>query len=636
MSSVRIAGTTALRLLRHAPTRTAVIAFTIALPTAAAIGALLTGWNKNPGLAMGAVGVTAAMLVVAQASSDPTSLTSARGWRAAGADSRVARLPHRIAMCLVGWTAVIVGAAVGALSGRLLNHEKLDWTPAAVLTVGLILVVPASIAFVRQRDLPKRSSRGLTRGLSLIATGLVVAGASLLAIGAASSVRTDFNAEFLVPLAAILTAIAVTAALQPLRTAALFIAGRFARLRPAVTLASRHHQGLLVRVMIAGAMVVAATAATLGGSVGSRERRIQNAIAELRTIPVVPPTVMAITLPSQPANPIAALNNPSSPGFSSTTVEQIAMRFPGSQVIPLVHVEATSGTSDLPPFACLGLPECDLPVVVADPRLAAVYGRHPLSTHFPLAMVSISGPPGSVNATLSVPTLSDLVHERLDGHALPSATWQNVDYLQIDSAVIANVKLATSVKTIFVTRATPYSASDHQTLRTLAAEIGRPSVSVVTSDQRAKEFGISNVVGVVPWAPTRASTQWSITVLAALLALLVVVSTGAVDALDRRRDNQRLERIGATPNQVRAGAALHTGLVLGLAALLSTVSVVGLVARGVYEYSTHSQSVPLTFELPLPQLVFLVLVVPVIGSAIAVVAARPRSSFAAESERQTE
>lgn len=631
-----MAGTAAVRLLRHAPTRTAVIAFTIAVPTAAAIAASLAGWSKNPGLAIGAIGVTAAMLVVAQASSEPTSLTSSRGWRAAGAAPRVARYPHRIAMCLVGWTAVIAGAAVGALFGRLLSHETLDWTPALGLTVGLILLVPASIAFVRQRDLPKRSSRGLTRGLSLIAAGLIVAGAGLLATGAASSVRTDFDAEFFVPLSAILTAIAVTAALQPLRTGALFVAGRFTQLRAVVTLASRHHHGFLVRVMIVGAMVVAATAATLGGSVGSREERLQNAIAELRTIPVVPPNVMAITLPAQSANPFAAPSNPASPGFSSTTVKQIALRFPGSQVIPLVSVEGTPGNSNLTPLLCLGAPECDLPVVVADPRLAAVYGRHSLSTHVSLTTVSISDRPTSVNATLSVPTFSELVRERLDGHALPSATWQNVNYLQINGAAIADVKLTTSVKTIFVTRATSYSASDHRTLKTLASEIGRQSVSVVTSDQRSKGFGVSNVVGVVPWAPTRSSTQWSITVLAALLALLVVVSTGAVDALDRRRDNQRLERIGATPNQVRAGAALHTGLELGLAALLSTVSVVGLVALGVHEYSTHSPSVPVTFELPLSQLLFLVLAVPVIGSVIAAAAARPRSSFAAENERQTD
>jgi hypothetical protein len=575
------------------------------------------------------------MLVVAQASSEPTSLTSARGWRAAGASARVARYPHRIAMCLVGWTAVIAGAAVGALFGWLLSHERLDWTPASGLTVGLILLVPASIAFVRQRDLPKRSSRGLTRGLSLIAAGLVVAIAGLLATGAASSVRTDFDAEFFVPISAILTAIALTAALQPIRTGALFIAGRFTQLRAAVTLASRHHDGLLVRVIVVGAMVVAATAATLGASVGSRTERLQNAIAELGTIPVVPPNVMAITLPAQSANPLAP-SNPASPGFSATTVEQTAMRFPGSQVIPLVSVEETPGTASLPPFFCLGSPGCDLPVVVADPRLAAVYGQHPQSTQVSLAAVTKSARATSVNATLSVPTFSELVRERFDGHALPSATWQNVNYLQINGSAIADVKLTTSVTTIFVTRATPYSASDHQTLKTLASDIGRPSVSVVTSVQRSKDFGVSNIVGVVPWAPTRSSTQWSITLLAALLALLVVVSTGAVDALDRRRDNQRLERIGATPNQVRAGAALHTGLGLGLAALLSTVSVVGLVALGVHEYSTHSPSVPVTFELPLAQLVILVLAVPVIGSVIAAVAARPRSSFGAEVERQTD
>ena len=91
------------------------------------------------------------------------------------------------------------------------------------------------------------------------------------------------------------------------------------------------------------------------------------------------------------------------------------------------------------------------------------------------------------------------------------------ELLQFDREAIADSGLSTAVRTLFVTRAAACSSAERQALQALATEptmIGRFSAEV-TSDQRSEGFGDPKM-GDVPWAPTAASTRWSVVALAAL------------------------------------------------------------------------------------------------------------------------
>jgi len=642
MIAASISLRTAFRLIDHNRARSTVVAGTIAVPAAIASAAVVAGWTNNIGLPAAAVGVTMAMLAVAQTSPEPISLASAQAWRAAGADDRAATRTSRIAACLLGWVSVISGVGAGALLGGLLQTHKPSWRAAAALATALLLAVPVSGLFARPLKNKTRSSPTQSR-MGLLMTGLVVVWGGASAIALVGIVRNGFEAWLVIPTASVLTAVSLTAALGPLWLGVLPLVGRVPRWQPAVTLAVVKRPGLLVRAVCVVAMVVAATATILGNSVSSRDNQVRNVISEFREIPVLPPNVMALTLPppllNSSGNITAADGHEAAAGFSLTTLAAATTRFPGSEVTPVRFVEGNLGSGGRPlqaswPFSSPYPLDLENPVlpVVSDPRLNNIYRQVPGSRVQQQANAAMKVPETSIPPellpliwALSGNPQSAAIRARLLGHQpLPNASWQDFNYFPIDVATVTQLGLKTSVRTIFISRSAAYSTSARQELRVLANELipNFPDVGAITSDQRTKPFPISTVVGLVPWAPTAASSRWSIAALAGTMALMVFLGTGALDALDRRRDNRRLERLGATPNQVRAGAALNTGLGLGLCALLVTASVVGLVARGVHRYSTDGTGIPIPFAMPWLQVAFLTLAVPVLGAAMAAAIAR--------------
>jgi hypothetical protein len=206
---------------------------------------------------------------------------------------------------------------------------------------------------------------------------------------------------------------------------------------------------------------------------------------------------------------------------------------------------------------------------------------------------------------------------------MPPFTWQGLDFLSVSPAIAA--QFTTSVTAVFLTQPRPFSAAQVDTLAALAFDRALVSFGTLSIVSPRSRTDVSNVdiSGDVPWAATTTAAQWLIAMLAALWALLVVVSTGVVDALDRRADNRRLERLGATPNQLRAGSALNAGLELATSALLACGAVTLLAAWGMARFRAHTLGVAVPFVLPAGQFAALVLGVPVVGAGIAAMLARP-------------
>lgn len=650
MSATRMACSTAVRLIRRAPVRSAVIAGTIAVPTAVAVAAWIADWETAPGLAACAVSAAVAMLVVAQTSPEPTTVASAHAWRALGAEPRAAARPQRIATGLVGWAGVTVGVAVGTVLGGYLDHRRHPRSgpvlpadmgrPAIALLVGLGLVVPGSVLLVRRRMEPKRTRQVRRRGVRLALGAVLVVAAAALDVAVAGSVRTDFDAALAVPLATLLTVVVVLSAVGSVTKGSTWLLERSASWRAAVHLAGRHPSGRLVRLVVVASMVVAVTGFALGGSVAVRSHRIAKATTALHRLPVVPPNVMVLERCCRPRQFGDGLAPGSASSFSLVNIGDVARRFPGSDVIPIRELSGPrSGLAFSCSFAGLltvaasDAVSCSDPVVLADPRLNRVFGS-PQQRPIPMVMswaaspaeVSICSDASHcrvVSGRANVAGPSDAVRARLRGEPLPAATWSEQHFVELDRSALAGTGFVPAVRTLVITRATPYRATERRTLRALAADqhVSGEGGTAWTSDQRSTSFR-STVSMTVPWAPTAASTQWSIAAVASLLALLVVLGTGTVDALDRRRDIRRLELLGATPGQVSAGAALHAGLELGAAAVLAVAAVSGLVAFGLHRYSTSVPGFPLRFVLPLPQLGLLVLGVPAVGAALAAGVAR--------------
>ena len=125
-----------------------------------------------------------------------------------------------------------------------------------------------------------------------------------------------------------------------------------------------------------------------------------------------------------------------------------------------------------------------------------------------------------------------------------------------------------------------------------------------------------------PWAATSSSTRWSLTLIASLLALAAVFITVAISTIDRRRDVERLERVGATPAQVRGGAALATGALLAAITSLTTIVVACIVSTGVKSFSNRHPETPIPSAMPWAVVLFLVFVLPLLGAALAAASAR--------------
>ena len=126
-----------------------------------------------------------------------------------------------------------------------------------------------------------------------------------------------------------------------------------------------------------------------------------------------------------------------------------------------------------------------------------------------------------------------------------------------------------------------------------------------------------------PWAATSTASRWSIAAIAILIALATLLVTLAIDTIDRRRDVQRLERLGATPRQVRAAAAAHAAALLVISTWLSAALVYALVRTGTTSFNHAEPSIPVPLTMPWPVVLLLTVGLPIIGAGLAALVARP-------------
>ncbi len=530
--------------------------------------------------------------------------------------------------------------------GNALSHAGSISVFAAVIIIPIITAIylnrrrrpslsgpeASEVRRVRARRRPRYDASRLVKFLG----GVALVGAAAAAIAAAGSVRTDGDVLVVVPFAAIVTILVVSVALGPALRAVLAAGCWIPGLRPVLAAAARHRTPAVVRVALAAAMVVALTAVVLGASVGGRTPRLRAAVAELQRVSVLPPGVMAVTTGHTPDGETGVVAGTpgldAAPGpaaaISSESVAAIRRRYPDAEVIPVASVRFLLFFPPSPWLLCLFDARCALPVIVADPRLVSVYGQTARPSDLQLSVVFPSDSSGTsstrtrsaptVQSSLSAPGTEDLVGRRAKGGPLPAATFQGLVALEVGPDVVAKFGLSTQVTTVFVTRHRPFTAKERSALRSLV-----PTATAITADDRSAS--LRNPLGKVPWAPTATATQWSIATIGALFALLVVMSTGIVEARNRRRNHSRLQLLGATPHQARGAAALHAGLVLAVGAVLAAAAVTELVAFGVARFSAHQPAIAVPFVFPLPQIAFLVVGVPLLGALIAAANTPPGS-----------
>jgi hypothetical protein len=623
MSTNALSRSVAVRVLRATPGRTAAIAVTIGVPTGFAVAAVTADWTGSFGASVAALAITAAIVIVAQSSAEPTSVASVAAWQAAGADAFTATRSRRDALRILGWCSVVVGAIVGFVVGVWVAGAEPNWAMAAVLVVGLALVVftAAAVAWrtkARRRRLPEVAAV-LRYVLYLPCAAFLL----WLSVGASTAVRSDLDALFLIPISAGLLVATLILLLPPLRALTLAIARLVPTGRGVAVLTDRHRGRVLVRAVVVTSFAVAAVAAILGSSVAARNQAASAVITEVDGLPRVPANVMALTFPlyEQPWLDPATSNPDSPPAFTPDQVATLRAQYPDSQVVPvntLVGEKATRAT-----FSCMANTHCGSGFVVADPQLNGVYGHPPLTTElFNYSWVGGEQGNQSARASLSTPEGDQVTTKYVAGAPLPAASWDELNFLQIDPADVPKIGAPTAVRTVFVTRGAPYTPQDRQWLDTFAASAGGDGHAVaMTSEQRSPGFAVGGY-GQVPWAPVDPSTRWSITLIAAALALIAVVGTSSVVAIDRWRDNERLEVLGASPTQLRLAAALHTWIELGLTALLAVGLTVALVDAGIGEFNRNA-TFPAPFTAPWTQIVFLVVVIPLVAMTVAALVARP-------------
>jgi hypothetical protein len=462
--------------------------------------------------------------------------------------------------------------------------------------------------------------------------GVALVGAAAATIAVAGSVRTDRGVLVGVPFAATVTILVVSVALGPVLCFVLAAGRRISGLRPVVVGAARCPA--VVRVLLAAAMVVALTAVVLGASVGGREARLETAVAGLQQVPVLPPGVMAVTtghtrdgqagvLAGTPGLDQAPLGSPGE-AISDESVAAIRRRYPDAEVIPVTSIPSFLFPPPSSWLFCLFDSRCATPVIVADPRLADVYGQtaQPSNLHLALLPPDNRGTASpSIRSTLTVqpllsaPRAEDLIGRGAEGGRAPAATFQGLVALEINPDLVTKFALPTQRTTVFITRRTPFTAEERSALHTLV-----PTATAITADDHSENLRPPHV-GTVPWAPTETATQWWITIIAAVIALLAVSATAVVNTRDRRRDNARLPLPREAPRHTRQASALHTGLVLAVGAILAAAAVTALVAFGVHRFSAHQPAIAVPFVFPFLQIAFLVVGVPLLGALIA--ATRP-------------
>ena len=223
-----------------------------------------------------------------------------------------------------------------------------------------------------------------------------------------------------------------------------------------------------------------------------------------------------------------------------------------------------------------------------------------------------------------------------DGKPLPAATFAGAVYYEIPQSTVDALHLRPEVRSVFVeapraltpaqlARLTAIARAWHAAPNTQLTLIG-PSGQLQPVLAHAPRVAVSDAsLRHAAWAATSAASRWSLAAIASVVALLTLLVALAIDTIDRRRDVQRLERIGATPTQVRGAAALYAAVLLGVVTWLDFALVVALTRAGIQSFNHAKPAIAVPFTVPVPLVLLLTIGLPAIGAGVAALIARPNA-----------
>jgi hypothetical protein len=616
---VAVAAREGTRLVRASPARSVLVAVTIGAATAVGVGA--------GAFVIGCGALSLAVVVVARRSPRPERLDSARAWTRAGASRTAVWLSGVIEALLLAWVPALVGGLIGVawLAVRP-GHTAFGDGPAFVLWQLGVLGLAAGLPTSRERGI-RRSRTGRLVSRLGIALRVVVLGVALAFMyGTARGVRTDFDLAFAGAFILLLLALVGVIVTGPVLRWVVAGLTHVKPCRDVAVIAARFRPQGTVRLVIVAAVTVATAAAILGASVEARPD-LQHAVeAELARVPVLPGNVALVRL--DPTG-IAGLDRNFVPSFTPAQLTAlraaVARAVPGAEIIELRGLgQASAGLLDCDPC----LTGAHVVFVIADPRLRAIYHA---AARYPIAGEVDGAPVRVADARTRVPTTSALRAAIRAGEPAPAESFAGAVYYEVPAKDARHITPA--VSSVFVRSRRPLTDTElarlasvsgavHPNQYTQIAVVG-PSGQIAPPGASTPAVEVGSSLRIEPWAATSTASRWSVAAIAGLLALVTLLVTLAIDTVDRRRDVWRLERVGATPGQVRGSAALYAAALFVVVTWISALLVVWLVAAGTAAFNHAEPAIPVPFAMPWPVVLLLTVGLPAVAAGLTALVARP-------------
>jgi len=400
--------------------------------------------------------------------------------------------------------------------------------------------------------------------------------------------------------------------------------GRLRAGRAPGAIAARHHEPATVRLVIVVAVALAAASTILGASVEARPDTVHIVDSKLARLPVLPANTVLLQL--GPAGIGVFAPEREWPSFDRHELDALhrAVRraVPDAEPVTLHGLDAAITAQDTPCFCS------SVPVIVEEPRLTAIYGRAP---SFPAPIIRGDAKANiRRHASTRVPSYDQMYRALLNGHAVPKASFSDAVFYEVPSRYAIGHPL--HVRNVFVRAPSPLTTAQLRQLTTTAhvfSAAGRAVTLIGPHGQLAPTAEgldlppVSATLRDAPWAATSGAERWLITLAASLFAIAALLLALTIDTIDRRRDVRRLERIGATPNQVSSGAALHSAATLAAVTWLDIVVVSALVVVGTHAFNHAEPDIPVPFKIPWAIVAALAVGLPTLGAVLAALVARP-------------
>jgi hypothetical protein len=591
MSAFAVAAREGTRLVRSSPTRSAIVAVTIAGATAVGV--------REASVAAGCVALSIAVAVVARRSPRPERMMSANAWSRAGANRFAIWMAGSVEALIVAWVATLAGGLVGlVVLYATATHAVFGDGVAVVLWQFGLLAIAACLPTTRFRASKRTRTRRVMSAAGVGARVAIVVCALLLMVSLASGIRSDFDLSLTGALIVLLLVVVGLIVTGPTSNWAVHALGNLPVCRSIVAIAARHRTPATVRFVIVAAVTLATVFAVLGASVQARPDTQHLLDERLARLPVLPRNVALMRLNPDTEATSFRVSFPSfAPGLTGSELNgirgAIARTVPGAEIIELHSLgeritSATPTTSRFPVNSTFpGCNPCDFgPYIIADARLRDVYGgparyTTPTST-YQLLSPDVVGPDLSTIGARRVPSEDAILQAFRRGGPFPSVSFADAVYYEVPAK--SAVGLPTAVSGMFIRSPNPLTDTQLTRLEAVAREfrlgslpqlrlIG-PRGSLVPLGAQVAQVAISATLRQAPLAATSAAARWVWAGVAALIALATLLVTLTIDTIDRRRDVEQLERLGATPHQVRSAAAVQTAVLLaGVSGLARWVDV---------------------------------------------------------------